>query len=506
MCFLEKGVHMKRILCILLSVSFLFSVLSLGASALASGEKQPDLAYATIGSADALDYDPTTHVEAPQNSAAAVPFYSNGAAQPFTFYAQLNENQKAVYNSILADPLKTPYEITLPEPFTCNIPIPADGNIQLPQAVSDGLMATAIGGLTALTDDHPEIFWVGGFQVGIGYSYLTKDDGTMDIMVSALSIAMNLNTAAYASWDEVFSTYREMLAAIDAFPVRGFTRYEKLKSIHDNIARQVVYDPNLGAAGENPTDHEPTSVFLEPFTTVCEGYAEAFQLLCQREGIPCITVVGTADGGGHAWNYVQMENGVWYAVDLTWDDQDGIGAILYDFFLVGSQSYNLRFGGNTFSSGHTAVGQRFTSDLFALSYPTLSTSAYCAVMGQENSDTAFNRAKGMLFIGKDQSASTAFVVANGGTVNALGVTTGATVSYSCSEGTGTYTLVRRGDINADNSTSRTDYNMVKETLSGTRELAAGSASEAAADLNGDGVVDAFDAALLDLYLNDIEIY
>ena len=98
------------------------------------------------------------------------------------------------------------------------------------------------------------------------------------------------------------------------------------------------------------------------------------------------------------------------------------------------------------------------------------------------------------------------MVANGGTVNALGVTTGATVSYSCSEGTGTYTLVRRGDINADNSTSRTDYNMVKETLSGTRELAAGSASEAAADLNGDGVVDAFDAALLDLYLNDIEIY
>lgn len=494
---------MKKILCLLLSVSLLFSVLSLGASALVPTAAQPDLTFVSLGTVESLEYDPTTSVEAAHNSVSAVPFYSNGAAQPFTFYAQLNENQKAVYNSILADPLKTPYEITLPEPFTCNIPIPADGNIQLPQAVSDGLMAAAIGGLTALTDDHPEIFWVGGFQVGIGYSYLTKDDGTMDIMVSALSIAMNLNTAAYASWDEVFSTYHEMLAAIDAFPVRGFTRYEKLKSIHDGIAHQVVYDPNLGAAGENPTDHEPTSVFLEPFTTVCEGYAEAFQLLCQREGIPCVTVVGTASGGGHAWNYVQMEDGVWYAVDLTWDDQ---GDVLYDFFLVGEDAPNVYFGGGSFGSSHVNTGRRFDFDLFALSYPMLSDTSYCGILLNANTTASFSREKGMLFLQKNDTVGTAFVAPQGWSLTVTGWTTGDTLSYSGSQGSGTYTLVRRGDVNADNVANSTDYAMVKETLSGTRDLAAGSAYEAAGDMNGDGVVDAFDAALLDLYLNDIPVY
>ena len=265
----------------------------------------------------------------------------------------------------------------------------------MPQDVNDDLMATAIGGLTALTDDHPEIFWMSGFQAGFGFSYLIKDDGTMDIMISALSIAITLNTAAYSSWDEVFSTYHEMLAAVEAFPVRGFTRYEKLKSMHDGIASQVVYDPNLGTAGENPTDHEPTSVFLEPFTTVCEGYSEAFQLLCQREGIPCITVVGTANGGGHAWNYVQMEDGVWYAVDLTWDDQ---GDIMNDFFLVGSQTQNYYFEQTTFSGSHVPNGQRFITDLFALSYPALSRTAYCGVLSNGNTDVVFNRSKSMLII------------------------------------------------------------------------------------------------------------
>lgn len=497
---------MKKILCLLLSVCLVFSVVSFGASAFAANDTESDLAFVSLGTVESLEYDPTTKVEASHNSVSAVPFYSNGTAQPFTFYTQLNENQKAVYNSILADPLKDSYTVTLPEPLTCNVPIPSDGNIQLPQDVNDSLMAAAIGGLTALTDDHPEIFWVGGFQVGISFGYLPKDDGTMDVMISALTIAINLNTAAYNSWDEVFSTYHEMLAAVEAFPVRGFTRYEKLKSIHDGIAKQVIYDPNLGAAGENPTDHEPTSVFLEPFTTVCEGYAEAFQLLCQREGIPCVTVVGTANGGGHAWNYVQMEDGVWYAVDLTWDDQDKTGDILYDYFLVGSQTQNYYFGQTTFSAGHTPNGQRFVTDLFALSYPALSRTAYCGVLLNGNADAAANRSKGMLFIGKNQTASSAFILPSGCTVNVSGVTTGGTVSYSGSQGSGSYTLVRRGDINADNSTNRTDYNIVKNTLSGTSSLTAGSASEAAGDMNGDGVVDAFDAALLDLYLNDVPVY
>lgn len=499
MCF-EKGVHMKKILCLLLSVCLVFSVVSFGASALETNETKPETDYIYLGSVDAVAFDPTTKMEATQNGISAIPFYSNGTAQPFTFYAQLNANQKAVYDTILQNPLQTQYRIALAEPLTYVLPTSTNN---MPQETADTLMATAIGGLSALMDDHPEIFWVGGFNVSYSISRFTNADGTYTFQISTLTLEMNLNQTAYSSWDEVFSTYHEMLAAVEAFPVRGFTRYEKLKSMHDGIASQVVYDPNLGTAGENPTDHEPTSVFLEPFTTVCEGYSEAFQLLCQREGIPCITVVGTANGGGHAWNYVQMEDGVWYAVDLTWDDQDDI---MNDFFLVGSQTQNYYFGQTTFSAGHVPNGQRFISDLFALSYPALSRTAYCGVLSNGNTDAVFNRSKGMLIIGKNQTADSAFIVPKGCTLNISGVTTGGTVSYSGSQGSGSYTLVRRGDINADNSTNRTDYNIVKSTLSGTSSLTAGSASEAAGDMNSDGVVDAFDAALLDLYLNDVPVY
>ena len=465
MCF-EKGVHMKKILCLLLSVCLVFSVVSFGASALETNETKPETDYIYLGSVDAVAFDPTTKMEATQNGISAIPFYSNGTAQPFTFYAQLNANQKAVYDTILQNPLQTQYRIALAEPLTYVLPTSTNN---MPQETADTLMATAIGGLSALMDDHPEIFWVGGFNVSYSISRFTNADGTYTFQISTLTLEMNLNQTAYSSWDEVFSTYHEMLAA--------------------GIASQVVYDPNLGTAGENPTDHEPTSVFLEPFTTVCEGYSEAFQLLCQREGIPCITVVGTANGGGHAWNYVQMEDGVWYAVDLTWDDQDDI---MNDFFLVGSQTQNCYFGQTTFSAGHTPNGQRFITDLFALSYPALSRTAYCGVLSNGNTDVVFNRSKGMLIIGKNQTADSAFII--------------GTVSYSGSQGSGSYTLVRRGDINADNSTNRTDYNIVKNTLSGTQDLTAGSASEAAGDMNSDGVVDAFDAALLDLYLNDVPVY
>ena len=151
-------------------------------------------------------------------------------------------------------------------------------------------------------------------------------------------------------------------------------------------------------------------------------------------------------------------------------------------------------------------GQRFVTDLFALSYPALSRTAYCGVLSNGNTDAVFNRSKGMLIIGKNQTADSAFIMPSGCTLNISGVTTGGTVSYSGSQGSGSYTLVRRGDINADNSTNRTDYNIVKNTLSGTQDLTAGSASEAAGDMNSDGVVDAFDAALLDLYLNDVPVY
>lgn len=49
---------------------------------------------------------------------------------------------------------------------------------------------------------------------------------------------------------------------------------------------------------------------------VCEGIAKAYKFLCDLAGISCIVVVGTMDGGAHAWNKVWIDGKAGF-VDVT---------------------------------------------------------------------------------------------------------------------------------------------------------------------------------------------
>ncbi|MBE5819753.1 MAG: hypothetical protein E7310_02895 [Clostridiales bacterium] len=51
---------------------------------------------------------------------------------------------------------------------------------------------------------------------------------------------------------------------------------------------------------------------------ICQGYAYAYQYLCNRAGLWCITT----SGGCHCWNLVMLEDGSTYNVDLTWADTE----------------------------------------------------------------------------------------------------------------------------------------------------------------------------------------
>ena len=54
-------------------------------------------------------------------------------------------------------------------------------------------------------------------------------------------------------------------------------------------------------------------------TSVCAGYADAFNRMCKECGIESKYINGKANGGNHAWNQVKI-NGKWYNVDVTWED------------------------------------------------------------------------------------------------------------------------------------------------------------------------------------------
>lgn len=492
------GYDMKRLISLILSMLILTLTASISASALTSGT-----GVGLIEGISKIDYDPTTYIEPVKNqndtySYKADEFYASANYDmPYMFYSFLNSNQKAVYNTIKANPVSSQYQVELPVPIVCE-----SSSLSLTQEAYDEVVAACIGGMSAVCDDYPMIYWIDKFNMQFYYSY-TISGGIYTITLSDIVIFPEFNADAYSDLDAVQAAYDDMEAVVNSITIKGNTRYEQVKYIHDFIADRVVYDPDLNTANKNPTDHYPTSVFLEPYITVCEGYAEAFKILCDKAGIPCIVVVGQANGGGHAWNYVKMEDNKWYAVDLTWDDQ---GVIFYDYFLTGGNSTNYYFDGDstTFLDSHAATGQRFVFESFALTYPVLSPTAYSRMMLNVNSTATVSKSKKMLYIMPGSTAEQQVQTPYGYTTAATGSKTGSslTVKNDRNVQVETYTVIMRGDMVADAVVDAADYTAVKMTAVGDPSYAAaGTPQYEAGDLNADGVVDAFDTALLDLQMN-----
>ncbi len=110
-------------------------------------------------------------------------------------------------------------------------------------------------------------------------------------------------------------------ACISKIDLKG-TDLEKEKQAHDIICDMVDYDYDEGNVMENQTIY---STFLTG-KTVCAGYAQAFELLCNAVGVESVAVTSRA----HQWNLVRLED-TWYYADPTWDDEAN-GARNYNFF------------------------------------------------------------------------------------------------------------------------------------------------------------------------------
>lgn len=109
--------------------------------------------------------------------------------------------------------------------------------------------------------------------------------------------------------------------------------YEKLSAYREEICALTAYDMdtlNNGAPYGDPW--QAVYVFDgDPDTNVvCEGYAKAFQYLCDLSDfdgdVVCCLASGEMDGGDHMWNVVCMGDGQRYLVDLTNCDTGMVGA------------------------------------------------------------------------------------------------------------------------------------------------------------------------------------
>ncbi len=97
---------------------------------------------------------------------------------------------------------------------------------------------------------------------------------------------------------------------------QGTTDYESVVNYHDYIVGHTKYGFLSGE--EEALSYTATGSLLHG-TAVCNGYAEAMELLLLCSGIDTYMVVGFTPDGSHAWNIVSIDE-QWYHVDTTWDD------------------------------------------------------------------------------------------------------------------------------------------------------------------------------------------
>ena len=122
-------------------------------------------------------------------------------------------------------------------------------------------------------------------------------------------------------------------SAIASCVTDGMSDYEIAKALHDYLVLNNEYDMRY-YSGNIPAISYTAYGALVNRTSVCAGYALAYERLMDQVGIPCEYVTGMTTNGYHAWNIIQID-GEWYHVDVTWDDPtpDREGYVRYKYFL-----------------------------------------------------------------------------------------------------------------------------------------------------------------------------
>ncbi len=101
--------------------------------------------------------------------------------------------------------------------------------------------------------------------------------------------------------------------------LEGITEeWEKELIIYEYVIEKLEYNWEYAKTWETlEHSQSPYSAIIDRYT-VCTGYTYLFSMLCRYFGIECINIPSIREGR-HVWNMVKID-GVWYNVDVTWDD------------------------------------------------------------------------------------------------------------------------------------------------------------------------------------------
>ena len=248
----------------------------------------------------------------------------------------------------------------------------------------------------AFNRDNNQVFWLKRelrtlTTLQISYS----QDGEVDYTQEILMIIKSEDDADVADFDMRLDVYangtlnikNEITAVNQAVnnilaDMEEASRYEKIQRFNEWLVKNNCYAKVIT---ENSRDARGALLGQDgnsAYAPVCEGYARAFKVLCDRANIPCVLSSGSADGEEHMWNLVQMEDGNWYGVDVTWNDPtvngvyDKISTVETDkYLLVGSQTY---IEAKQFGVSHIETNKAYADKVAFDNGPTINEKAYVA--------------------------------------------------------------------------------------------------------------------------------
>lgn len=255
------------------------------------------------------------------------------------YYSQLNEHGKIIYDNIYNNMEKL-------QTGTFNIDFDKQFNELLQNENGKAILENAFqSSLNALIYDNPKLFYI-----DITKMYLYTETTTV-VMKKTYRVYIGPEEGktylaqGFNSEEDVKYALKQIEAIVENIKssLTG-TDYLKLKTIHNYLIDNIEYDKTIS----QPNIFNIYGALVNK-VTVCEGYAKSFKYILDGIGIKSMFIcgVGTNSNGqseSHAWNYVKL-NGMWYAVDVTWDDPLIIGggsltdSYRYKYFLKGSKEF-----------------------------------------------------------------------------------------------------------------------------------------------------------------------
>ncbi len=220
------------------------------------------------------------------------------------YYTQLTDAQQEVYREL----------------YTKVMNNEDSGELDSRVSVDDFFLAR-----NRMMDDHPEIFWYGGWYGGTSYE-CNEESGYVESYEFEVTVPVE--------WRAEMTLQLEAAAdAIIGLVPEDATEYEKIKTVYEILIRLLGYNDDDNYYNNNDNNNNIQGALLY-HQSVCVGYSRAMEYILHRMGIFCIYEGGFVnpdadleageDDGPHAWNIVRIGD-EYYNVDVTWGDVSDTG-------------------------------------------------------------------------------------------------------------------------------------------------------------------------------------